>query len=90
VVARAIDLSSTGDQVYLSLFGTSLRNATGLTVRAGSQNPNATYFGPQGTFTGLDRVNIGPLPSSLVRGGRVTIVLTADGQTANPMEPAIR
>ena len=35
---------------------------------------------------GLDQVNIGPLPSSLAGRGSVTILLTADGLTANAVQ----
>jgi hypothetical protein len=31
-------------------------------------------------------MNIGPLPASLAGWGRVNIIVTADGQTANPVE----
>ena len=38
---------------------------------------------PQGQFVGLDQINIGPLPRSLVGRGTINILLTADGKRAN-------
>lgn len=89
VIARPIDLG-TGDPIYLSLYGTGWRNAANVTVTVGAQNVPVLYAGAQGAFTGLDQVNFGPLPVSLAGSARANIVLTADGQTANPVEIAIR
>ena len=44
---------------------------------------------PQATF-GLDQINVGPLPRSLSGSGRINVIVTADGQTANPVELAVR
>jgi uncharacterized protein (TIGR03437 family) len=42
------------------------------------------YAGPQPTYVGLDQVNL-ILPRSLRGQGTVSIALTVDGQTANPL-----
>ena len=85
-----IDLGPETDAVYLSLFATGLQNAKSVAVTVGGQPAPVLYVGVQGTYDGLDQVNVGPVPRSLIGRGRVTIVLTADGQTANPVELAIR
>ena len=78
--------------VYLSVFGTGIANAQTVAVTVGGQPVPVTYFGAQGYSNpyGLDQVNIGPLPPSLAGRGRVNIILTADGQTANPVEVYIQ
>lgn len=40
------------------------------------------YAGPQGTFPGLDQVNL-LIPSSMA--GRTYVVITAAGRTSNPV-----
>lgn len=86
VVPLPIDLDPADGAVYLSVFATGLQHAQSVAVTVGGQAVPVTYFGAQGTYAGLDQVNVGPLPPSLAGRGRVNIVLTADGQTANPVE----
>jgi len=86
VVPVPVDLGATTDAVYLSLYGTGIRNAKRVAAAIGGRAVAVPYAGSQGAFAGLDQVNIGPLPRSLAGSGRLTIVLTADGQTANPVE----
>ena len=84
IAPRPIDLGPEGAQVFLLLFGTG--------IRAFSQDVTATVGGepvavlgavPQGVFVGLDQVNIGPLPRSLIGHGDTEIVLTVDGSPTN-------
>jgi uncharacterized protein (TIGR03437 family) len=56
----------------------------------GGQRVTILYAGVQGTYNGLDQINVGPLPRSLSGSGRTNIILTADGQTANPVELAVQ
>lgn len=85
-----IDLGPATDAVYLSIFATGLQNARSVAVTVGGQTVPVLYAGVQGAFDGLDQVNVGPVPRSLIGAGRANIVLTADGQTANPVELAIK
>jgi uncharacterized protein (TIGR03437 family) len=85
-----IDLGPATDAVYLTLFATGLQNAKNVAVTVGAQTVPVLYAGVQGTYDGLDQVNVGPVPRSLAGSGRVNIILTADGQTANPVELAIK
>jgi uncharacterized protein (TIGR03437 family) len=84
-VPLPIDLGSETDQTYLVLFGTGLRNnsATAQALVGGLSVP-IPYLGPQGTFLGLDQVNL-LLPRVLKGGGGATIQLTTDGRASNPL-----
>lgn len=88
VIPLPIDLSQ--GQVYLVLYGTGIRNAQNVTVSVGGQSVPVLFFGAQGTYAGEDQVNLGPLPASLAGQGSVSIVLTADGQTANTVNVTIK
>ena len=55
------------------------------TENIGGINVPVTYAGAQGTFAGLDQVNVS-LPAELAGRGLVDIVLTVDGQQANTLQ----
>lgn len=80
-----IDLGSGAEQVYLLLYGTGIRGRSSLanvSATIGGQNAPVMYAGPQGTFVGLDQVNI-QIPKTLAGSGQVNVVLTVDGMAAN-------
>jgi uncharacterized protein (TIGR03437 family) len=80
-----IDLGAATDQVFLELFGTGIRGRSALaatTATIGGQAADVVYAGPQGSFMGLDQVNI-RVPRSLAGRGVVDVVLTVEGKTAN-------
>ena len=73
------------DQLILLLFGTGIRGRSDPgAVRAtiGGAEANVLFAGPQGTFVGLDQVNV-RIPRSLLGRGEVDLVLTVDGRAAN-------
>jgi uncharacterized protein (TIGR03437 family) len=81
----ALDLGAAGDQVVLQLFGTGLRHAGGTsTVSAtiGGQNATVLYSGSQGTYAGLDQVNV-IIPQSLAGAGPARVVVQVDGRVTN-------
>jgi uncharacterized protein (TIGR03437 family) len=83
----AIDFGAEGETVYLSLFGTGIRNRSTLTAvsaTAGGLNATVTYAGPQPQYVGLDQVNV-VLPRELAGRGAVDVVITVDGRAANPV-----
>jgi uncharacterized protein (TIGR03437 family) len=84
VVPLPIDLGSSSDEVFLSIFGTGLRNSPGsqVLVWIGGLNAPVTYAGPQLTLVGLDQVNV-LLPRQLAGSGQAGIVLNAAGHTGN-------
>ncbi len=76
---------SANTTVYLILYGTGIRNRSSLAnVKANINGADVPvlYAGPQSGYEGLDQVNL-QLPLSLSGNGKVNVVLTVDGQTAN-------
>jgi uncharacterized protein (TIGR03437 family) len=91
-VVAPIDLVPDTDQVFLVMFATGVRNRSGLgavSVKVGGVSAETIYAGPQGTFTGLDQVNV-TLPRNLAGRGEVDVRLTVDGVAANALNIAIR
>jgi uncharacterized protein (TIGR03437 family) len=71
--------------VYVSLYGTGIRNRSSLANVAVTINGIGVpvlYAGPAPGFTGLDQVNIGVV-LSLRGSGESNVVMTVDGQAAN-------
>jgi uncharacterized protein (TIGR03437 family) len=71
--------------VYVSLYGTGIRNRSSLANVAVTVNGIGVpvlYAGPAPGYTGLDQVNIG-LVLSLRGSGESNVVMTVDGQAAN-------
>jgi uncharacterized protein (TIGR03437 family) len=71
--------------VYVSFFGTGIRNRSSLAnvaVTIDGIGVPVLYAGPAPGFTGLDQVNAG-LVLSLRGSGESNVVLTVDGQAAN-------
>ena len=90
IVASPIPEVTSG-QVFLVLYGTGLQLAGPDSVKvsiAGVDVP-VQYAGSQGSFAGLDQVNL-LLPSSLSGKGNVNIQLMADGIPANPVQVTIQ
>ncbi|MEO8127754.1 MAG: hypothetical protein ABJF23_14645 [Bryobacteraceae bacterium] len=86
-----IDVSST-TPVYLSAYGTGFRNRSSLdkvTVTVGGVSVPVLYAGPQPDYPGLDQLNI-QLDQPLRGKGEVDVILTVDGQKANPVRISIR
>jgi len=83
--SAAIDMGPDTDQVYLVLFGTGIRYRSSLsnvTVDIGGAFASVEYAGAQGTFSGVDQVNV-RLPRSLARRWDLDLRLTVDDQSAN-------
>ena len=78
--------------VFLTLYGTGIRNRASLTdVRTdiGGVDAPVLFAGAQGDFPALDQVNV-QIPDSLRGKGTVSIVVTVDGQSTNPVTVAIQ
>jgi uncharacterized protein (TIGR03437 family) len=85
-----IDLSATGDTVYLVLYGTGFRHFSSVPICSiAGQSIPASFAGAQGTFAGLDQVNV-PLPPTLQGIGTTTLTLNVDGVTSNPITLAFQ
>lgn len=72
-------------QVYLVLFGTGIRGSAGeLTATIGGKPVSVAAAVAQGTFIGLDQVNLGPINTDFPdRRGELDLILTVDGAPAN-------
>lgn len=87
-VSTPIDLGPEGEQVYLIMFGTGLRNNSSLqnvSVIIGGATCQLFYAGLSPDFVGLDQVNL-LVPRSLIGSGEVDLVFTADGKPANMLK----
>jgi uncharacterized protein (TIGR03437 family) len=83
--AAPLDLGSSTDILNIELYGTGLRNNSGMAnwvAEIGGVPAQVVYAGAQSQYDGLDQVDIF-VPHSLVGAGTVPIVLTIDGITAN-------
>jgi uncharacterized protein (TIGR03437 family) len=83
LTAAPVDFSG-ASAVYLTLYGTGIRGTAQANVSC-SINLTAmpvSYAGPQGTFDGLDQVNIA-LPPTLAGSGTVPLTITAAGRVSN-------
>jgi uncharacterized protein (TIGR03437 family) len=89
--AAPINLGSSADQVYLSLFGTGLQSAgvANTTVTINGVNAPVVYVGPQGSVPGLDQINV-QIPASLAGTGNANVQLTAGGVTANQVQVTLQ
>jgi len=85
-----LDLGPEGEQVFLLLFGSGVRGfQSEVAASVGDEAVSVLGAGAQGQFVGLDQINIGPLPRSLVGRGEVEIVITVDGLPANTVTVSI-
>jgi uncharacterized protein (TIGR03437 family) len=89
VVAAPVDLGPASDSVYLVLYGSGLGSSTSVTASIAGENASVAYFGPQGTFAGLDQYNV-LIPRSLAGRGRVNVVLTVSGKVSNTVNLSIQ
>lgn len=87
-----VDLGPEGEQVFLVLFGTGVRNRALLSdvkVTIGGVDCEVLYAGPQGSFIGLDQINV-RLSRALIGRGEVDVVVTVGATAANTVRVAIR
>jgi uncharacterized protein (TIGR03437 family) len=90
IVAAPLNLKACVETV-LQLFGTGMDalSAGEVQVTLAGLPGSVTYAGPQGSFVGLDQINV-VIPSSLAASGSIPIVLTAEGQTANTVNVTVK
>jgi uncharacterized protein (TIGR03437 family) len=75
--------TAAGEQLYLALFGTGLRNAGGaVTVLGNGMTVPVSAMVAHPDFIGLDQINLGPVPTALSYQ-TVNIAITAAGKSAN-------
>lgn len=84
-VGVPIDLGESDDQVFLTLYGTGLRNRSSLNnvfCTIGGEPAPLFYADAQMSFDGLDQVNV-QIPPILRGRGEVDVILSVDGQRSN-------
>lgn len=88
---QPFDMGSPSEQFVLVLFGTGIRGNVRDAVRVtiGGVTAEVQYAGAQGSFAGLDQVNV-LVPRSLAGRGTVEVQLLADGKPANPVQVSFR
>ncbi|MCG3162642.1 MAG: hypothetical protein JMDDDDMK_03935 [Acidobacteria bacterium] len=91
-VANPIDLGAASDQVFLILYGTGWRfrsSLSAVSATIGGIDAPVLFAGAQGSFAGLDQINL-QLPRALAGRGEVDLILTVDGQTANTIRISVK
>ncbi|MFZ4985094.1 MAG: FISUMP domain-containing protein [Blastocatellia bacterium] len=81
-----IDPGTASEPVYLALFGTGFRRASGaggVVARIGSTSIPVQFIGATRDYVGLDQLNIGPLPLTLAGSGIQPLTVSIDGVSAN-------
>jgi uncharacterized protein (TIGR03437 family) len=89
ITPAPVDLGPESDQVYLIVFGSGLGKSTQVNATVGGLNVTPAFAGPQGTFTGLDQVNL-LLPRALAGKGKVVVAVTAEGRASNQVNLTIK
>jgi len=88
-VSGPVTIGPAEEQSTLVLYGTGFNGAKDVTATVGGVAVPVAYAGPQGTYAGLDQINL-PLPGSLAGKGKVDVVVTAGGKASNPVNVEIR
>jgi uncharacterized protein (TIGR03437 family) len=91
-IPRCIDLGPAGEQVFLILYGTGIRgigNLSAIRATIGNLSVPVLYAGAQGTFVGLDQINLGPIPRELIGVGTADVVVRVNNQPANTVQICI-
>ncbi len=83
-VSTPLDLGKSTDQVFISLYGSGIRNRFDYSLQAGGEFIPVLHGGPQGVSPGLDQVNF-QIPASLRGKGEIPFQLTVNGISANPV-----
>jgi uncharacterized protein (TIGR03437 family) len=91
-VSAPFDLSTAPGGAVLVLYGTGIRNNSGLssvTVTIGGLRAPALYGGPQNQYPGLDQINV-QVPAGLAGKGEVDVAVVVSGKAANTVRVAFK
>jgi uncharacterized protein (TIGR03437 family) len=91
-VPNPIDLSDAAEQVFLILYGTGWRFRSSLgavSLKLDGVEAPALFAGAQGSFAGLDQINL-QVPRVLAGRGEIDLVLIVDGQQANTVRISVK
>jgi uncharacterized protein (TIGR03437 family) len=84
-----VDTGASADVVALEFYAEGVRDGSAIEVRVGGQSVPVLYAGAADRFAGLDQISV-QLPRSLAGSGDADVVLTVDGQTAEPVRIQIQ
>ena len=79
-----IDPAATTGRTFLQFYAFGVRDAADVRVEIAGEKVPVVYSGASGHFGGLDEVTV-EIPRSLSGRGDVEAILTADGETAEPV-----
>ena len=79
-------LNTAAAAIYLSLYGTGIRNGSDFLASIDGVPVAVRYHGAHTVFPGLDQIDIGPLPAELSGRAVVDLALTVDGIAANTVQ----
>jgi uncharacterized protein (TIGR03437 family) len=91
-LSQSVDLGQPGDSVSLVLFATGIRNRSSLNAVSSYFNNDRVavqFAGDQGTYYGLDQINIA-IPASYRGAGQINLRVAADGLSANTVTVNIK
>ncbi len=87
-----INLGAPDEQVFLTLFGSGIRNRYALSsvsAKIAGVDAEVLYAGPQGFYVGVDQVNV-RVPRAALVNGEVDLVVSVDGKKANTVRVNVR
>jgi hypothetical protein len=87
--AGPVETGASADVVALEFYAAGVRDGSEIEVRIGGQSVPVLYAGAAEHFAGLDQISV-QLPRSLAGVGEADVVLTVDGQTAEPVRIQIQ
>jgi hypothetical protein len=87
--AAPVDSGASADVVALEFYASGVRDGSAIEVRIGGQSVPVLYAGPAERFAGLDQISV-QLPRSLAGSGDADVLLTVDGQSAEPVRIQIQ
>jgi uncharacterized protein (TIGR03437 family) len=85
-----VDLGGATDKLYLSIYGTGFRAASSATATVGGVSVPVSGFAAVSYYPGLDLVNVGPIPRSLIGRSQVDVLVSFDGKPANAVTVTLR
>jgi len=86
-----VSLGAATDQVYLILYGTGMRLAgASSSATVGGVSVPVAGLAPQPQYTGLDQVNLGPLPRSLAGHGPADVIVSLSGVASNTVSVTLQ
>lgn len=92
-ISRCVDLGPSSESVFIVLYGSGIRGIPSpslITATIGGTSIPVLAAQAQGTYAGVDQINLGPIPRSLIGRGIVKIRLVVDGVAMNEVEVCIK